>query len=110
MTCQTATRMCLSTDVTEMQRRAATSFTFNPSTRLSKKIALVSSGRSSSMTDVRSRCSRFIRTCRSEEHTSELQTLMRTSYDDLCLKKKKDTMSTQYNTTNVTHTARRKAN
>src|SRR3546814_2980475 len=28
------------------------------------------------------------RKCRSEEHTSELQSLMRTSYADLCLKKK----------------------
>src|SRR3546814_8266280 len=27
--------------------------------------------------------------CRSEEHTSELQSLMRNSYADLCLKKKK---------------------
>src|SRR3546814_7434163 len=29
-----------------------------------------------------------IRSNRSEEHTSELQSLMRTSYDDFCLKKK----------------------
>src|SRR3546814_6788230 len=29
---------------------------------------------------------------RSEEHTSELQSLMRTSYDVFCLKKKKKTM------------------
>src|SRR3546814_7305923 len=28
------------------------------------------------------------RTCRSEEHTSELQSLMRISYDVFCLKKK----------------------
>src|SRR3546814_7285251 len=31
---------------------------------------------------------------RSEEHTSELQSLMRTSYADFCLKKKKSTKST----------------
>src|SRR3546814_3754642 len=31
---------------------------------------------------------------RSEEHTSELQSLMRISYDVLCLKKKKDTIIT----------------
>src|SRR3546814_4828291 len=31
------------------------------------------------------------RTKRSEEHTSELQSLMRISYDVFCLKKKKDT-------------------
>src|SRR3546814_4956965 len=29
--------------------------------------------------------------CRSEEHTSELQSLMRISYDGFCLKKKKHT-------------------
>src|SRR3546814_8369126 len=29
-------------------------------------------------------------TVRSEEHTSELQSLMRTSYDDFCLNEKKD--------------------
>src|SRR3546814_6022046 len=34
--------------------------------------------------------------CRSEEHTSELQSLMRISYAVFCLKKKKKT----YNTTN----------
>src|SRR3546814_3771990 len=32
---------------------------------------------------------------RSEEHTSELQSLMRTSYDDYCLKKKKQTKQTE---------------
>src|SRR3546814_10224926 len=35
---------------------------------------------------------------RSEEHTSELQSLMRSSYAVFCLKKKKD--KTQYNDTN----------
>src|SRR3546814_3189375 len=30
---------------------------------------------------------RDLRTCRSEEHTSELQSLMRISYDVFCLKK-----------------------
>src|SRR3546814_1273743 len=35
---------------------------------------------------------------RSEEHTSELQSLMRISYDVFCLKKKK-----QLNTTNTSH-------
>src|SRR3546814_5225414 len=33
---------------------------------------------------------------RSEEHTSELQSLMRISYAVFCLKKKKQTMSTNY--------------
>src|SRR3546814_8191030 len=32
-------------------------------------------------------------TQRSEEHTSELQSLMRISYADLCLKKKKNSMN-----------------
>src|SRR3546814_8544946 len=34
---------------------------------------------------------------RSEEHSSELQSLMRISYDVLCLKKKKKTNSIKYN-------------
>src|SRR3546814_5627338 len=34
-------------------------------------------------------------TCRSEEHTSELQSLMRISYAVFCLKKKKNTQQTQ---------------
>src|SRR3546814_2582749 len=33
----------------------------------------------------------FLNTCRSEEHTSELQSLMRISYAVFCLKKKKKT-------------------
>src|SRR3546814_3088244 len=37
---------------------------------------------------------------RSEEHTSELQSLMRISYAVFCLKKKKKKKSTTYNTTN----------
>src|SRR3546814_5157791 len=39
---------------------------------------------------------------RSEEHTSELQSLMRNSYAVFCLKKKKDTQKTNPN--NLTHT------
>src|SRR3546814_1586978 len=39
---------------------------------------------------------------RSEEHTSELQSLMRISYAVFCLKKKKK----KYNTYNTTHTPR----
>src|SRR3546814_2214001 len=39
---------------------------------------------------------------RSEEHTSELQSLMRTSYAVFCLKKKKITLTTIYNTTTCT--------
>src|SRR3546814_2959615 len=35
--------------------------------------------------------SRYRRRLRSEEHTSELQSLMRISYDVFCLKKKKNT-------------------
>src|SRR3546814_1267790 len=39
----------------------------------------------------RVRASRFTTSTRSEEHTSELQSLMRTSYAVFCLKKKKNT-------------------
>src|SRR3546814_2906115 len=37
----------------------------------------------------RQRCERFVDITRSEEHTSELQSLMRISYAVFCLKKKK---------------------
>src|SRR3546814_10350440 len=39
---------------------------------------------------------------RSEEHTSELQSLMRISYAVFCLKKKKTTYHIQTTTTNIT--------
>src|SRR3546814_3577659 len=35
--------------------------------------------------------------CRSEEHTSELQSLMRISYAVFCLKKKNNQLNTNYN-------------
>src|SRR3546814_10629488 len=38
------------------------------------------------------RCSRTALSCRSEEHTSELQSLMRISYAAFCLKKKNITL------------------
>src|SRR3546814_2159992 len=40
---------------------------------------------------------RAISACRSEEHTSELQSLMRISYAVFCLKKKSNQMSTYNN-------------
>src|SRR3546814_10648456 len=40
---------------------------------------------------------------RSEEHTSELQSLMRISYAVFCLKKKITCITTQYNTTATTN-------
>src|SRR3546814_6049180 len=43
---------------------------------------------------------------RSEEHTSELQSLMRISYAVFCLKKKKETTKT-YNTNNSSHHSKR---
>src|SRR3546814_7837930 len=43
-----------------------------------------------------------IKATRSEEHTSELQSLMRISYAVFCLKKQKNKLSTSYNQ----HTAR----
>src|SRR3546814_9746453 len=39
---------------------------------------------------------------RSEEHTSELQSLMRISYAVFCLKKKKTILTTTANTTTIT--------
>src|SRR3546814_5868727 len=49
------------------------------------------------------RCPRGLRGSRrgrSEEHTSELQSLMRISYAVFCLKKKKKTQTTQHNNNN----------
>src|SRR3546814_8777860 len=43
---------------------------------------------------------------RSEEHTSELQSLMRISYAVFCLKKKKKTYTNVTNTTQVNNTTR----
>src|SRR3546814_5230055 len=42
------------------------------------------------------------RPCRSEEHTSELQSLMRISYAVFCLKKKKTTLHQLKTTNNIT--------
>src|SRR3546814_12656149 len=44
---------------------------------------------------------------RSEEHTSELQSLMRISYAVFCLKKKKTQKKNQHTATHTTHTANR---
>src|SRR3546814_4310344 len=47
-------------------------------------------------------CSSFVRLSgRSEEHTSELQSLMRISYAVFCLKKKKNKLSTKHNDNNT---------
>src|SRR3546814_3465338 len=43
-----------------------------------------------------------IKDLRSEEHTSELQSLMRTSYAVFCLKKKKPQNTRTYHTTQIT--------
>src|SRR3546814_6273821 len=50
-----------------------------------------SSGDRDTCSDLQARCGRrrYRQTWRSEEHTSELQSLMRTSYAVFCLKKKK---------------------
>src|SRR3546814_5768095 len=42
--------------------------------------------------------------CRSEEHTSELQSLMRISYAVFCLKKKKEIINTQHTNIHTHHT------
>src|SRR3546814_10629119 len=53
------------------------------------------------------RCNQFLRGIeafhRSEEHTSELQSLMRISYAVFCLKKKKKISSKRDDITNTTH-------
>src|SRR3546814_6077574 len=43
----------------------------------------------------RTECPGYGSCCRSEEHTSELQSLMRISYAVFCLKKKKDKKTTK---------------
>src|SRR3546814_2442175 len=43
---------------------------------------------------------------RSEEHTSELQSLMRISYAVFCLKQKTDHETTQHHTTHLVHVCR----
>src|SRR3546814_8469378 len=48
------------------------------------------------------------RRSRSEEHTSELQSLMRISYAVFCLKKKKTRYSTQLPVNNLTSTTKNK--
>src|SRR3546814_1609895 len=51
---------------------------------------------------VRTYCARkYFVTARSEEHTSELQSLMRISYAVFCLKKKKHNPKTQNQSTNT---------
>src|SRR3546814_4253959 len=45
----------------------------------------------------------FQRFCRSEEHTSELQSLMRISYAVFCLKKKKKTTHKHHNRTHINY-------
>src|SRR3546814_3674917 len=44
------------------------------------------------------------RPCRSEEHTSELQSLMRISYAVFCLKKKQTSKTKEEETHNITNT------
>src|SRR3546814_1770077 len=48
----------------------------------------------------------FLAQLRSEEHTSELQSLMRISYAVFCLKKKKKNRSTKTELTKDTHSTR----
>src|SRR3546814_6200872 len=55
------------------------------------------------LSDLDVRRSRLIHPARSEEHTSELQSLMRISYAVFCLKKKNTTKSTKKNTLRPTN-------
>src|SRR3546814_4438893 len=65
-------------------------------------------------TRMKLRHARMLALCRSEEHTSELQSLMRISYAVFCLKKKKHTLPLHHTqddnyiiSTNVLYIARR---
>src|SRR3546814_3804570 len=58
------------------------------------------------MARYRASCGRKSR--RSEEHTSELQSLMRSSYAVFCLKKKKDIQEATHNKDNKTHHTKHK--
>src|SRR3546814_10579719 len=51
---------------------------------------------------LREACERFVQAHRSEEHTSELQSLMRISYAVFCLKKKKPNTTTHTTQLNCT--------
>src|SRR3546814_5771388 len=53
-----------------------------------------------SILQLRERYMALLRAIRSEEHTSELQSLMRISYAVFCLKKKKNTNNTSNSTIN----------
>src|SRR3546814_10756872 len=51
-------------------------------------------------------CTGWLRACRSEEHTSELQSLMRISYAVFCLEKKKQEANRNINTKRTRMTPR----
>src|SRR3546814_3549878 len=63
-----------------------------------KRLAMPSSGTANNKT-YSTNCTRWASHFRSEEHTSELQSLMRISYAVFCLKKKKHKKIDKYNTT-----------
>src|SRR3546814_3239451 len=58
--------------------------------RLIEIVVFPSPGRGEVTTTVCTPCSAIVASERSEEHTSELQSLMRSSYDVFCLKKTKN--------------------
>src|SRR3546814_9732592 len=64
--------------------------TFEPSSRTTSSKSLLGTTRSCARGSIRyPNANRFWKPSRSEEHTSELQSLMRISYAVFCLKKKK---------------------
>src|SRR3546814_4741198 len=63
----------------------------HPACRMGTEISGASRDRASISRDVRLEEHSFLITIRSEEHTSELQSLMRISYAVFCLKKKNNT-------------------
>src|SRR3546814_3672838 len=58
---------------------------------------------STSTSSTISQCSSWLTGPRSEEHTSELQSLMRISYAVFCLKKKKQSTKQSLNTDELSH-------
>src|SRR3546814_4351483 len=67
------------------------------SATLAKRSALADTACSRRVGSPSARDSRTSQGCRSEEHTSELQSLMRISYSVFCLKKKNNTIQPNIN-------------
>src|SRR3546814_9640030 len=79
--------------------RSSLGTAWHPSSRIfAPTLCAISAARRTSRTEPSTfdTCASATILCRSEEHTSELQSLMRISYAVFCLKKKKQTTNTSY--------------